>query len=417
MKKRLSFLIVLIFILSLCVSGNVNANEVIELTFVRTGTPEVLRKIFDPIIKSFEEKHPNIKINMQDLGWGDAATTIQTMAASKTLPDVMYHLPGTIFDLAEKGLILDLTNYLDEELVNDMYPSMLEAGVFNEKQYMITCGGMTLMMWYNTELFEKVGLDPDSPPKDWNELLDAAERLNALEDVSGIGMYGKAGGGETSFVIESFFTGVQGGSAWDNTAGTYYYNTPDGQNKGVEVLDFLHKLSKFAQPGVVEYGRFDCRTLLRDGKVGIVLDGVNMANQIEKEMNEGILKAALLPAYPGNESATAVNVGGWFIPVNSEHPDEAWTFLRFLMETENQAAHAAYGSVPILQSEAKLYEGDAYKQVVIDSVASSYAEAINPKTNALWQVIGDQFQMLLLDLQSPEETMKAIAEEHALILQ
>lgn len=38
------------------------------------------------------------------------------MAASETLPDVMYHLPGTIFDLADKGLVLDLTSYVDDEL-------------------------------------------------------------------------------------------------------------------------------------------------------------------------------------------------------------------------------------------------------------------------------------------------------------
>lgn len=36
--------------------------------------------------------------------------------SSKTLPDVMYHLPATIFDMADKGLIEDLSPYMDEEL-------------------------------------------------------------------------------------------------------------------------------------------------------------------------------------------------------------------------------------------------------------------------------------------------------------
>ena len=97
-----------------------DSGEVVTLTFMRTGTPEVLHEIFDPMIEAFEKEYPNIKIDMQDLGWGDAEKTLQTMAASKTLPDVMYHLPGTIFDLADKGLVLDLSPYVDDELKNDM---------------------------------------------------------------------------------------------------------------------------------------------------------------------------------------------------------------------------------------------------------------------------------------------------------
>ena len=120
-------------------SAGGGSDETVTLTLMRTGTPEVLHGIFDPIIAQFEKDHSNIKIDMQDLGWGDAEKTIQTMSASKTLPDVMYHLPATIFDLAEKGLILDLTPYLDDELKNDMYPAMLQAGQYNGKQYMISC--------------------------------------------------------------------------------------------------------------------------------------------------------------------------------------------------------------------------------------------------------------------------------------
>lgn len=110
------------------------SDEVVTLTLVRTGTPEVLHEIFDPLIAEFETQHPNIKIDMQDLGWADAEKTLQTMSASRTLPDVMYHLPATIFSMYEKGLILDLTDYVDDDLKADMYPAMMEAA-----QVIISC--------------------------------------------------------------------------------------------------------------------------------------------------------------------------------------------------------------------------------------------------------------------------------------
>ena len=79
------------------------------------------------------------------------------------------------------------------------------------------------------------------------------------------------------------------------------------------------------------------------------------------------------------------------IPTNSQHPDEAWTFLRYMMRTENQLAHAAYGSVPMLKSEAASYT-DGYMVQVVKSLDNSYAEGICPQTNALWAVNGEQLQ-------------------------
>lgn len=415
MKKIFTFLIILVCIFSsLFAQGNTEAktDEEITLTFMRTGTPEVLREIFEPIIADFEAQNPGIKIDMQDLGWGDAEKTLKTMAASKTLPDVMYHLPGTIFDLADKGLILDLTPYLDDELVADMYPAMLDAGKYNGKQYMITCGGMTLMMWYNTELFEQAGLDPNAPPKTWDELLYAAEQINKLDGVNGIGMYGYPGGGETSFVFEALFNSAYGGSAWDLENGRYVYDSPKGRSAAIKALSLMQELVQFAQPSVVEYNRFDCRTLLRDGKVGIVLDGVNLANQVKSQMEDGTIKAAILPACPDGKVATAVNVGGWFIPTNSEHPDEAWKFLRFLMTTENQFAHKKYGSVPMLKSEATLSEGTEYDKVVEASTATSFAEGVCPQSAALWTTTGEALQKLILNITTPEQTLDEISAAH-----
>lgn len=114
MKKMLACILALCMICSLAAWTPAAAEDVVTVTLVRTGTPEVLHGIFDPLIEKFEAEHPNIKVNMQDLGWSDATQSVQTWAASDTLPDVMYHLPATVFDLYEKGKVLDLTGYVDD---------------------------------------------------------------------------------------------------------------------------------------------------------------------------------------------------------------------------------------------------------------------------------------------------------------
>lgn len=385
--------------------------EPVTITFVRTGTPEILHGIFDPIIEQFEKEHPNIHVEMQDLGWSDATQSLQTWAASETLPDVMYHLPATIFDLADKGLIRDLTPYIDAELQKDMYPSMMEAGKYNGGTYMITCGGSNLTMWYNADLFEQAGLDPENPPKTWEELLTACEALSKIDGIAPVGMYSSPSGGETSLVYESFFTTEYGGSAWDSANSRYVYDSEEGKEAAVNTLQFLQDLTAYAQEGYVEYGRFDVRTLLRDGKVAIAFDLLNMANQITDGLADGTFRVAAIPAGASGIQSSCTNVGGWFIPTNCEHPEEAWTFLRYLMTTENSLAHSAYGSAPMLKSEGATYT-EGYMVDVIATMDNSYAEGICAETNALWTTTGEQLQLLLMGKQTAEETWENIDAEH-----
>ena len=393
-------------------NDSTSAGEEVTLTFVRTGTPEVLHDIFDDIIKQFETDYPNIKIDMQDLGWSDAEKSIQAWAASETLPDVMYHLPGTIFDMADKGLIMDLTPYLENSaLKDDMYPSMLEAGRYKDKQYVIPCGASTLMLWYNTEVFEKAGLDPETPPSTFDELLSAAKTITEKAGVPGMGTYAKPSGGETSFVFESLYDAASGASAWDAQNQKYTYDDPANKEAALSALTLMQNLVDYSQPSVAEYGRFDVRTLLRDGNVGMVLDLINMYNVCTEQIEDGTVKVAQIPAGASGKPLSAVNMGGWFIPQNCEHPEEAWTFLSYLMQAENQAKHATYGSVPILKSEAETYSGE-YWETVIQSVEDSTPEGICVETNELWNDTGEQLQALLMRTQTPEQTLENITQKH-----
>lgn len=388
-----------------------SSDEKVTITFMRTGTPEILREIFKPIIEKYEKENPNVTIDMQDLGWADAEKTLQVMASSQTLPDIMYHLPATIFDMADKGLIEDLTPYMDDELKEDMYPALLEAGQYDGKQYVIPCGATTLLLWYNTELFEQAGLDPNSPPATWDEFLAAEKAIEEKTDAAGAAVYAKAAGGETSFVFESLFASEINGPTWDGKM--YTYDKEENKQAAINTLNFMQEMTKYSQGNVEEFGRFDVRTLLRDGNVGMVLDAVNIENQIQEGMDSGKFKVAQLPAGASGVQTSAVNMGGFFIPTNCEHKEEAWKFLRYLMDTENQKAHSAYGSIPILQSEAATYdESDANEAVIIKSVEESVPEGVSPKTNSLWSVTGEQLQLLMMGKQDAETTLKNITEGH-----
>ncbi len=49
-----------------------------------------------------------------------------------------------------------------------------------------------IIMFYNRNLMEQAGLDPDAPPQTWPELMEAAKAICALPDVDGAPIYGIA---------------------------------------------------------------------------------------------------------------------------------------------------------------------------------------------------------------------------------
>ena len=70
------------------------------------------------------------------------------------------------------------------EGMEDMYDSVKEAGSIGGKLYGVPYTPDARMFAINTELFEKAGLDPDSPPSNWDELLEAHKKL-MVKDYSG----------------------------------------------------------------------------------------------------------------------------------------------------------------------------------------------------------------------------------------
>src|SRR3712207_8445012 len=48
---------------------------------------------------------------------------------------------------------------------------------FEGKQYRLGWYAVPLLWVYNKQMFEKAGLDPDSPPQTWDAFLDACDKL------------------------------------------------------------------------------------------------------------------------------------------------------------------------------------------------------------------------------------------------
>ena len=152
-------------ILTGCVGGKkeekqADPNKKVEITywdFPQFTKDKEFKKTEDfdaALIKAFEAKNPNIKVNYQKIEFTDGPAKIETAIQSKTAPDVIYDAPGRVIAWAAKDLLVPLDD-VDKSKLTD---AAVKASSYKDKLYMYPQGVAPFLMGVNKDLTDKLGV-------------------------------------------------------------------------------------------------------------------------------------------------------------------------------------------------------------------------------------------------------------------
>ncbi len=138
-------------------------------------------------VKSFEDRHPNIKVEAVDYEWKNS--TFTTELAGGTLPNV-FEIPLTDGKtLIQQGQLADIDAEVKKlPYGSDFNKTLIENGTGDDgKIYAVPAKSIYAVgLHYNRNLFEQAGLDPNDPPTTWDEVRKDAK---AIHDKTGIAGY------------------------------------------------------------------------------------------------------------------------------------------------------------------------------------------------------------------------------------
>jgi multiple sugar transport system substrate-binding protein len=66
--------------------------------------------------------------------------------------------------------------------LEDIYPAMLAQGKRGDSLYALPWGSDTYGLYWNKDLFEEAGLDPEKPPQTLEELVEYADKLTKVDE-------------------------------------------------------------------------------------------------------------------------------------------------------------------------------------------------------------------------------------------
>jgi ABC-type glycerol-3-phosphate transport system substrate-binding protein len=308
-------------------SASTDKGKVQEITFWGGYGPE---SDMPNLIKMFEKEHPDIKVKNEYFPSHTALLQkVQVVSSSGAKPDLIAYDMINVPITNQLLPLVDLNPYIELETdfkLDDFYPAFREFGAIDGKQLSLHMTSNNLLLFYNKKLFKEAGLNPEVPPKTWDELRTAAKALTKP------GQWGYQITGVNDEYFESLSWQFQtmvwqnGGEIWNGDFTAPAFN----DEKGYEALQFLVDLiekDKVTPLNAPEKG-------FENGRVGMILQGTWMTKDYEDNLGAD-LGAAFLP----QKQQYATNVGGnelMMVQSDEARQQAAWEFFKFLMSKDVQ---------------------------------------------------------------------------------
>lgn len=297
------------------------------------------------LIAKFESENPGIKIDAQYIPSGDALIQkLVTAVQSKTAPDISWLHSDFIEDLVEADAIYKMDDFINgedgisNEDITDIYPALRQFASWKGTLYSLPMEATNLALMYNKDLFKKAGLDPNHPPKNWDELLEFSKKLSIDKNKDGsfeqVGFFVPvfpAAGPLGSWMVWQFMPFLwQAGGDFVNIEQTSVLYDSD---EGVKALELWQKL--YREQNLKNFTNLFENAFV-SGNLAMAMDGpwnLPRYNNLLKNIDWAF---APLPTGP-NKNATVV--GGEYLAIfkQSAHPKEAWKFIKWIIQPEIQA--------------------------------------------------------------------------------
>jgi sn-glycerol 3-phosphate transport system substrate-binding protein len=276
------------------------------------------------------------------------------------------------------------------------------------------------ILYYNKDIFEKAGLDVNTPPKTWADVWAAARQIKE----SGAATCGYTSTWLTWIHVENF-------AAWNNVSWASNENgladTPVLAIDGPLFVKHFQELSDLAKEGVFVYGgrTSEAKQNFISGECGILTESSGGLGDIVKSgMNYGI---GQLPYDETAEGAPQnTTPGGASLWVMGGKSDDIYkgvgTFFNYLSQTEvQQFLHEQSGYLPVTTAAYEatkasgFYETNPAREVPILQMSgkepTENSKGVRaPNLPQLRDIQNEEFEKMLAGQQTAEEALKAATE-------
>ncbi|RMH68536.1 MAG: extracellular solute-binding protein [Gemmatimonadetes bacterium] len=290
-------------------------------------------EVFAPLIEKYEAMHPNVDIVYKQIS--------KKNFQSKLLPALELGLGPDMFEIHASWL----PYYIDQlepippsvmtpqEYAETFYDFVRRAFATDmdtpdEKLWAIALGANTIALYYNKTIFRRAGLDPERPPRTWDDFLNYCLQIKKATNGE---VYGAAIGSVGNVSQDHNLLEMIAVQMGQPPVSPDLKKSLVDQPKFVEALefytDFVKKYNIWSADAPPE------RQAFIEGKCAMVMSGGWYAGGF---INAGIdFGVAPIPQIDLNNKYAHATFWGEVVSKDCKHPEVAWDFIKFCAERDN----------------------------------------------------------------------------------
>lgn len=372
------------------------------------------------LIQQFEAANPDVRvIHNSDIPYDNFRDQIAASAPAGVGPDVATLFYGWVPAWVDAGYLIPLPeDQFPPAEIEATFSPMVPNSIFEGSYWAIPTAVRTLALFWNKDLFDAAGLDPEVPPKDLDELVEFAVALTEYDDAGNIIVEGfpVAPAAQDHHWFREVLVRQFGGVPYSDDNRTVMYNSPEG----CEAFKYMVQFETELNTGSNDLFE-DATTAFVQGHAAMHIDGSFRVGSIaanNPDLNYGV---AELPVHNGVQSTFGSYWTHGITRKAAADParlEAAVRFLRFITAPESGTTWVnKVGELP-----AQL-EAAGNEELLADPILGAFAAGL-PYAHATFfvdesvqrQVIIDAYdQVRLADMDPCEALDEAAAQEQELL--
>ena len=383
-----------------------------ELTFSTWGSLDEM-EILKPILAEFQRENPDIPVKLIHIP-DEYPHKIRLMAASHTMPDVLFMENQTLTGFANRGVLRDLGPFLAKDSkikASDFYSPVLKALSWKGKLYAIPRDLSNLVIYYNKTMFDQAGVSYPKANWTYEDMVKKALRLTKGENQFGIGF--------SPYPIYWLpYLWSDGGDVMDPTMTRCTLMDPVSLAALQRYLDLRSKYH--VAPTESDVGNARMSQLFAEGKLAMMVGGRWDVPGFRKRITFSWDVAPFPRGKVG--SIVDADASGWAMSTQCQHPNKAWRLIRFLASKKSISAFTKSGLIVPSRPDvanSPVFKGSGppeHSQVFLDAIKTARPTLAPPSYDEIEYELIDSLPLAWDGEQTLEQTLKPISKRIDLLL-
>lgn len=383
---------------------------------VMTPAGNYMNFVRQEVIPEFNKRFPDVKVVVSN------DVNLETRMAAGDLPNlyagVFGYQPAKYAKMGKLAYFDQFEGY--QELVERIDPVFMRKNF--GRSYYIPWNVTTQLMIYNKELFREAGLDPEQPPKTWEEFLVAANKINQLPSrADGSPVYGTVLWNDV-LSTGSWYWGMLAQLYYNFNGGEYtllnrFGTHPIFDKQDANMATFLSTMQRVQQyaPLTMEKSFFS-RNIGMWPQFGFGWKA-NLAEAAQKPMviGEDVGLAPIPTLNKGEQSYSTLDGRALMIFKSDQELEQlSWQFVQVLMDDElNHKANMTLGQLPALVSlKERPYYKSAEAKPFVEQLPYTIMSEPFAQSADVANIILQQYSKVVLKKEvTPQQAVDAASQQ------